>query len=262
MSNLMDMIWIESRKALRSKMPLMTALGGLLMTLGIAFLIFISKNPGVARQLGLISAKADLIASTATNWPTYLGLLAQLIAAGGFFLCLLIISWVFGREFADGTVKDMLAVPVPRLSILLAKFIVFAVWSGLLALAIFLLGLVMGAMIQLPQGTSRVLLQGIALVTITAWLTIAVVLPFALLASAGRGYLLPIGGAILTLIMANLVIVTGWGEYFPWSVPGLYATMGGKENALPPISYWIVILTGIAGMFGTYLWWMHADQSR
>ena len=94
---------------------------------------------------------------------------------------------------------------------------------------------------------------------ITACLAIAVVLPFALFASVGRGYLLPIGVAILTLMMANLVAVAGWGEYFPWAVPGLYAQ--GK-SPLTPISYWIVFLTGLAGMIGTYLWWKYADQNR
>jgi len=42
-------------------------------------------------------------------------------------------------------------------------------------------------------------------------------------------------------------------------VPGLYAQ---KSGALPPISYWIVFLTCLAGIVATYLWWMHADQSR
>jgi len=60
-------------------------------------------------------------------------------------------------------------------------------------------------------------------VLITAGLVILGVLPFALVASIGRGYLLPLGVAVLTLIMANLVAVVGYGEYFPWTVPGLYA---------------------------------------
>ena len=124
---------------------------------------------------------------------------------------------------------------------------------------ILIFGLVMGAIIQLPGGSLRVILQGSTLVAITACLVIAVILPFALFASVGRGYLLPMGVAILTLIMANLVVVVGWGEYFPWAVPGLYA-MG--KSPLTPISYWIVLLTGLAGMLGTYLWWKFADQSR
>ena len=86
-----------------------------------------------------------------------------------------------------------------------------------------------------------------------------VVLPFALFASAGRGYLLPIGMAVLTLMLANFVAIAGWGEFFPWAVPGVYAQ--GKD-ILQPISFWIVILTGLAGMYATYLWWKYADQSR
>jgi ABC-2 type transport system permease protein len=259
MNNLSDMIWIESRKAIRSRMPVWTALGSLFMPLGIAFLIFVSKNPEISQKLGLISAKANLIAYSATDWPTYLGLSGLIIAAGGFFLFVLAVSWVFGREFADGTLKDMLAVPVQRSSILLAKFIVVAIWSAALTIVILVVGLVVGAIIKLPGASMSVIFQGSALVLITGCLVIAVVLPFALFASVGRGYLLPIGVAVLTVMMTNVVAIVGWGEYFPWAVPGLYAQ--GKSS-LTPISYWIVFFTGLAGMFATYLWWKYADQNR
>ncbi len=136
MNAFFDMIWIEMRKALRSRMPLFTILGSLFMPLGISFLIFVSRNPEISRKLGLVSAKANLMAYSATSWPAYLSLFGQMIAAGGFFFFCLIVSWVFGREFADGTLKDLLAVPVPRSSILLAKFVVSAAWSVGLSLAI------------------------------------------------------------------------------------------------------------------------------
>lgn len=259
MNNLSDMIWIELRKAIRSRMPLWTALGSLFMPFGIAFLIFVSKNPEISQKLGLVSAKANLIAYAATDWPTYLRLFGQLIAAGGFFFFVLAISWVFGREFADGTLKDMLAVPVQRSSILLAKFIIVAIWSAALAVVMLVAGLATGAAIQLPGGSIHVILQGGDLVLITAGLVIAVITPFAFFASLGRGYLLPLGVAVLTLMMTNLVVIVGWGEYFPWAAPGLYAQ--GK-SPLTPVSYWIVFLTGLAGMLGTYLWWKYADQNR
>ena len=152
MSAFSDMLWIELRKTLRSRMPLFAILGSLLMPLGVSFLIFVSRNPDISRKLGLISAKANLMADTATNWPAYLNLLAQLIAAGGFLFFCLIVSWVFGREFSDGTLKDMLAVPVQRSTILLAKFGVSAAWSAGLSLVIIAFGLGMGALIGLPEG--------------------------------------------------------------------------------------------------------------
>jgi ABC-2 type transport system permease protein len=259
MTNLADMIWIELRKAIRSRMPLWTALGSLFMPLGMAFLIFVSKNPEISRKMGLVSAKADLLAFSATDWPSYLGLYGMIIAAVGFLLFVLVVSWVFGREFADGTLKDMLAVPVPRGGILLAKFTTAAIWSIALSIVIYVAGLIIGAIIKLPGGSISVILDGSTMVLVTTGLIILSVPPFAFLASVGRGYLLPLGVAVLTLMMTNLVMIAGWAEYFPWAVPGLYAQ---AKDSLPQVSYWIVFITALLGMLGTYLWWKYADQSR
>jgi len=259
MTNLADMIWIELRKAIRSRMPLWTALGSLFMPLGMAFLIFVSKNPEISRKMGLVSAKADLLAFSATDWPSYLGLYGMIIAAVGFLLFVLVVSWVFGREFADGTLKDMLAVPVPRGGILLAKFTTAAIWSIALSIVIYVAGLIIGAIIKLPGGSISVILDGSSMVLVTTGLIILSVPPFAFLASVGRGYLLPLGVAVLTLMMTNLVMIAGWAEYFPWAVPGLYAQ---AKDSLPQVSYWIVFITALLGMLGTYLWWKYADQSR
>jgi ABC-2 type transport system permease protein len=259
MSHLPDMIWVEARKAVRSRMPLFTGIGSLAMPLGIGFLIFVATHPETASRMGLVSAKANLMSYATTGWPVYLGLLNQMIAAGGFFLFCLVICWVFGREFADGTLKEMLAVPVPRGSIVLAKFIVVIAWSALIAALMFVAGLVMAALMGLPQGSPAALLHGSLTMAVTSGLVIAVVMPFAFLASAGRGYLLPLGLTVLALLAANMAIALGWGQYFPWAVPGLYAQ--GKAE-LPPASFLVVMLTGAAGMAGTYLWWKYADQNR
>ena len=259
MNSLSDMVWVEMRKALRSKMPLYTALGSLLMPLAMAFMLFVSRNPDISRKLGLISAKATLLSDLAATWPAYLGLFAQILAIGGMVLFVLAISWVFGREFTDGTLKDLLAVPVPRGSILLAKFIVVALWSAGLAALLFGLGLGLGGLFQLPGGSPAVLLQGCLRAASTTGLVIAAMLPFAFFASLGRGYLLPIGVCFMLLILANVVQAAGWGEYFPWAILAIFAQ--GKE-ALPPASIGIVLLTGLAGAAGTYMWWKYADQNK
>jgi ABC-2 type transport system permease protein len=259
MNDLLSMVWVELLKAVRSRMPLWTALGCLFMPLGIAFLIFVSRNPEISQQLGLVSAKANLMAFTGTDWPTYLGVYGEVIGAGGLILFILILSWVFGREFTDGTLKDLLAVPVQRGSIVLAKYIVAAIWCEAMVLVVFIAGAIMGALLGLPGASAGVFLEGFALVVKASILVLVVVTPFALFASIGRGYLLPIGVAILVMILVNLIEALGWGEYFPWAVPVIYAQ--GKES-LMLVSFWIVFLTGLLGMFGTYLWWKYADQNR
>jgi ABC-2 type transport system permease protein len=259
MKTLSDMLWIETRKALRSKMPLYMAVGSLLLPLAMAFMLFVSHNPDISRKLGLISAKATIVADMAASWPAYLDLFAQILAMGGMILVVLAISWVFGREFSDDTLKDLLAVPVPRASILLAKFIVVALWSVAQAALLFGLGLGMGALFHLPGGSMDILMQGCVRAIIVTGLVIAAMLPFAFFASLGRGYLLPIGISFAALIMANVVMAAGWGEYFPWSILAIYAQ--GKE-ALAPASFVVVLMTGLVGLAGTYVWWKYADQNR
>ncbi len=258
-NQLADMIWVEQRKALRSRLPLWTALGSLFMPLGIAFLLYVAKNPQISRRLGLVSVKADLFAYSAADWQTYLGMYGQLIAAGGFFLFVLVISWVFGREFSDKTIKDLLAVPTPRSAILLAKFCVVGIWCGWLTLVILLSGLVLGAVIRLPGASSEVISSGALQVLVTALLTMLVVLPFGFFASIGRGFLLPLGAAVLTLMAANLAVVLGFGAVFPWALPGLFSM---DRSALTPLSYWIGFATGLGSILATWLWWKYADQPR
>ena len=257
MKTLADMLWIESHKALRSRVPLFTALGFLMMPLIGALLIFIYKDPQLARQLGLLGTKANLVVGSA-DWPGYLNLLIEFTALGGFFFFCLAISWIFGREFTDGTLKDLLAVPVPRFHILLAKFILAALWCSALIVETYAIGLTLGALIHLPGGSSAVILHGLGLLAVTAGMSILLVMPFGFFASLGRGYLLPVGIALLVLILGNLFMTLGYGEYFPWSVPGVYL----QEAHLPLFSYLVVLLTGAAGVAGTYLWWKYADQNR
>lgn len=260
MHDLTNALWVELRKATRSRMPLLTALGFLVLACGLAFLMFIYKYPTFARSVGLISTKANLAGGTAT-WPYYLGILSQATAIGGLLLFSLVESWVFGREFADGTLKDLLAVPVARATLLLAKFLVVVLWSLLLTLMLFLVSLLLGAAIGLSQGTAEVFWHGAANVAVATCLVIVDVFPFAFFASVGRGYLLPMGVVLLVLVLGNIVTISGWGTSFPWAIPALYAGLTAKGD-LEAASYLLVLLTGLAGMAGTYLWWKYADQNR
>jgi ABC-2 type transport system permease protein len=257
MKTLSNMIWIELRKVLRSRVPFFTALGFLMMPVICALLIFIYKDPQLARQLGLLGTKANLVVGSA-DWPGYLTMMVEFTALGGFFFFCLAISWTFGREFTDGTVKDLLAVPVPRFDILLAKFIVVALWCAALIVETTIVGLILGAVIRLPGGSLDVILHGTGLLAETTAMSITLIMPFGFFASVGRGYLLPIGIAVLTLILGNLSITLGWGEYFPWSVPALIL----QEAPITPFSYGLVFLIGLVGIVGTYLWWKYADQNR
>jgi ABC-2 type transport system permease protein len=110
---------------------------------------------------------------------------------------------------------------------------------------------------------AEIIWQGTLTIIVTAILNIALMTPFAFVASAGHGYLPPMGAAILAIIMAQVIIALGWGEYFPWAVPALRAGMAGPQYAsLSAFSYGVVILVSLAGVLGTLAWWELADQNQ
>jgi len=256
MSNIAQAVWVEALKARRSRMPLLTALAICLIPLGGGFFMIVLKDPELARRVGLISAKARILMGAA-DWPTYVGFLATAMLAGVLFFSF-IASWVFGREYSDRTVKDLLALPTSRSAIVCAKFVVVAVWSAALTVLMYLVGLGVGVALALPPVPAQVFLQGGVTVAVAACLEIALVTPIAFFAGAGHGYLPPMAVAMLAMALAQFVAAAGWPEYFPWSIPSVYA-QGGHLGA---ISYVIVILTSLAGIAGTLLWWERADQTH
>jgi ABC-2 type transport system permease protein len=255
MKNLSQALWVEFLKARRSKMLLFTALGFSFLPLGGGFFMVILKDPEFARRAGLISAKAQLTMQAA-DWQSYIGFLALGLAAAGIILFNLIGSWVFGREFADRTAKDLLALPTPRSAIVSAKYLLIAGWSGVLVVMVYLIALVVGTAVGLPQVPTQVIWQGGVTLAVTAILTLVVATPIIFFASAGHGYLPPIGVALLALALAQVISIIGYGEYFPWAIAGVYA-QGGE---LGIASYVIVVLTCLIGLAATFIWWELADQ--
>jgi ABC-2 type transport system permease protein len=261
MNAFLSALWAEALKALRSKVPWLTALGFMLAPFVGGLFMFILKNPERARTMGLITAKAQLVAGAA-DWPTFLALLAQAVALGGAMLFALVTAWVFGREFSDHTAKSLLAIPTPRQAIVAAKFTIIFIWAVSLGLLIFVTGLVVGAVVGLPGWSAALLWRGTADFAVAALLTLALMSPVALLACTGRGYLSPLGWAILTLILAQIVAVTGWGSWFPWAVPALFSGAAGPRSAQVGFhSYVVVAITFAAGLAGTFAWWQRADQA-
>jgi len=262
MKSLRPALWTETLKARRSRLPLLTALGISLAPIVGGLFMIILEDPVRARDMGLISAKAQLTFGVA-DWPTYFGFLAQSTAIGGAIVFAIAAIWIFGREFSDHTAKELLALPVSREAIVAAKFIVLSFWILSLTLLIFGLGLIVGALITIPGWSLGLLRSSFAVVLVSAALTLALMPFVAFFASLGRGYLPPFGWAMLTVFLAQIVAATGWGDWFPWSVPALFSGAAGPRAALlGPHSYWIVAVAALLGLSATFWWWRSADQTR
>lgn len=261
MRNFRAAIWSESLKVRRSKIFWITILAFSFITIVLGLMMFILKNPELARNTGLLGDKAQLIGEA--NWSSYFEILAQVIAMGGLIGFGFVSSWVFGREFSDRTAKNLLALPVSRSEIVLAKFVVMLFWCIFLALIVFAVGLAAGKIVNIAGWSAQVFSHGVNLLTITSLLTIVVSTPVAFFASYGRGFLPPMGFVIGTMVISQFAAALGHGGYLPWAVPALYSGAAGPEQTnLETTGIIVVVLTGIIGIFATLLWWRFADHSQ
>jgi ABC-2 type transport system permease protein len=224
-------------------------------------LMFVQKYPEISGKLGMIGDKAQMLRFGEPCWQNYFRLAIEGMAGVGLVVIGFITTWIFGREFSDHTLKDILALPVSRESIVLSKFILVVIWFIILSVAYLVMTLAAGMLIGLPGMSHEVINKNLYVYAVTSFLILFLCTPVAYLASYARGYIFPIGFVILTLILANFSGLVGLGPYFPWAVPGLFGNPAGSEEMqLKSVSYLILIFTSLAGLTGTVALWKYGDH--
>ncbi len=250
---------VESKKFFHSRVPLITLTAFIMIPFMGGFFMYILQDPTLAKEMGFISAKANIMGTA--DWPSYLNLLSQAIALGGLIVFGFVASWIFGREYADRTIKDLLALPVSRDIIVLSKYIVMFLWCAILSLFVICLGIVVGKLVDISCFSWVTVVQGVQVFFFCSILTILVSTPVGFIASIGRGYLSPLGFIIFTLILAQLVAAIGYGQFFPWSIPALFSGITGEDIYIAGNTSIIILLTtSLLGIISTILWWRYADQ--
>lgn len=259
MKNLSAALTAELMKLRRSRVPLITLVFFLFIPMMMGLMLFIANHPDLAAKLGLVGAKASLFGTS--DCAGYFAVLNQSVAGLGFLGFGFVSAWVFGREYTDRTLKDILALPVSRSSIVTAKFLVIFCWCTLLTVVFFLMALAAGGLFGMGSCPADVLTHAAGKYFATAFLTLILTTPVAFLAGYGRGIVAPIGFVIITLILAQFVAIIGLGPYFPWSIPGAFTAPPETAGlSIAPVSYVILFLTGLAGFWGTLAWWRRADH--
>ena len=252
----------ELVKLRRSRVTWLTLAAFAVAPLAGALFMWIVREPGRAAQLGLLGAKANLSGLTAT-WPSYLMMVTMAISMGGMLLTAVITTYVFGREYADGTAKNMLALPVGRHWFVLGKLSVAALWWAVLVIAVAAEAITVAAALHLADYSSTILAGGIRDMLLVAIVTFLLAPPVAWIAVWGRGYLPALGFTLFTMVLGVIVGHTGWGKWFPWSIAPLFTGAAGpRSEALAPGSLVVLLLTFVAATAATIAQVRWADNTQ
>jgi ABC-2 type transport system permease protein len=261
MKDLIVAVEVEGIKLLKSKVLWIVLGFFIFIPTMMGSLLLLVKHPELADKMGIISTtKANMIGNA--DWPTMFMLMGQIISIGGVFGFGFITSWVFGREYSEKTLKDMLALPISRTTFVLAKFTVISACSLVLSIIMFITSILIGTLVGLGDLSFKTMMLEFFWFESSAIFLIALSTPVAYFANVGRGYLLPLGGLIIVVIFAQFIGVLGLAPYFPWAVPALFLEeMHGTEAGLTLASYVILLLTTAIGLYVTNYWWNKVDQT-
>lgn len=252
----------EFLKLRRSKVTWATLVVLSIGPLAVALFMWIVREPGRAAQLGLLGTKANLAGLEAT-WPAFLSMLSVIVGMGGTLLLTFIVAYVFGREYAEGTAKNMLALPVGRHWFVLAKLVVVAVWWVVLVLVVLAETFVIGALLSLPGFAVGLAVAGARNALLAASIAYLLAPVVAWITEAGRGYMAPLGFAFAMLALGDVFAHTGWAAWFPWSiVPLLIGAVGKPVSSLPAGSYIVIVLTFVAGIAAAIAQLRWADNTQ
>lgn len=211
---------VETLKLVRSPVGLVATLAvvaGALAVLGGITGAVAGGNPEVAAKAG---------PAAALNWSGLLAGAAQVTAVGGLIGFGTVLAWMFGREFTDGTITGLFALPIGRGRIAWAKLVVHLAWAAcvgvLLAVGVLVLGLLLGY--GAPDAATW---AGLGRQIALAVLTGLIVAPVAWIATAARSVFAGVGGTIALVILAQVGALTGAGGWMPLAAPALWAMSGG-----------------------------------
>lgn len=251
----------EILKVLRSRIFPVSIWFFLFIGIMMGLLMYVSRHPEIAGRSSTISAKTSFLEGN--DWPAFFDLMIQMVLTIGVIGSGIVTGWMFGREFSDRVVKDLLALPVHRSLIVLSKLVLLQAWAILLSLAMLASAMLTGLLTGLEGWDTSLFRSFLADYLVCTLLNALLITPVAFIASAGRGYLLPISFVILIMIFTQILFVglpaaTPW---FPWALPALFSGVAGESLPAPGLlSYLIYSVTVIAGLAGTIAWWRYADH--
>jgi ABC-2 type transport system permease protein len=166
-------------------------------------------------------------------------------------------TWVFGREYQDQTYKDLLSLPIPRTSLVTAKFLAIELSFVAITVIGIIVTFALGYCFNLADFNLDLNGNIVKRLVIATFYNIGLSFLFPFIASMVRGVLAPVSISFVALIMAVVFGSKSVGPYIPWAIPGIYLSNPQLISLVSRMSISIIVFIGV---YGTILWWNYVDQ--
>ena len=172
----------------------------------------------------------------------------------------IIISYLFGREYNEHTLKTMLTIPISRGKFLVSKYVMFLIWIVILSIVTSISTLAFGFIAGLSGFTLGLFINSFAELLFANLLLFLTFSPFVFI-SLFITNMVPamVGGATLTLV--NLLVNgQSWAPYVPWACPYLISSGEIADYSVSlMIPYGVILVTFLIGIAISYIYFTKKD---
>ena len=238
---MLTFIEMEFLKLKRSKIFLLSLLGAILPPL-LMFIAVTSFDEGQTFE------------ALFTNVNMYMSAMFAVL------IFTIIISYLFGREYNEHTLKTMLTIPVSRTKFLISKYVMFLVWIVILTIVTSISTVAFGFVAGLEGFSIGLAANSFAQLLYANVLLFLTFSPFVFV-SLFITNMVPamVGGAGLALV--NLMVYgQNWAPFVPWVCPYLIASGEiAQYSASITVSYGIILATFVNGLVISYIYFTKTD---
>ncbi|SFE44862.1 bacitracin transport system permease protein [Paenibacillus catalpae] len=170
-----------------------------------------------------------------------------------------VIAYLFGREYIEDTLKNLLTIPVTRTSIILSKMLLLLLWIYLLTLEAWVVTFVFGLLLQFKGLTMDLMLDSLIEYMIGATLLAVLSTPIVLIVTIMKSYVPAIIASIAITLVNLLVFNSDYRALNPWSA--VFDIAHDSLSSVYPaaVTYSIIALTSITGLVITLIYFRKVD---
>ncbi|GAB3758974.1 ABC transporter permease [Microlunatus parietis] len=243
----------EATKLTRSLVGVISTaaiIGGILALIGGITAAVAAGNPELTAKLGR---------SATLDWAGLLASSAQITAAGAFGGFGIVLAWMFAREFTDGTITGLFALPVGRGTIASAKIMIYLGWAVLVNL-LTVTGLIMIGLLLGYGAPTEADWQGLGRQLVLGTLTATLALPVAWIATEARSLLAGVAVTVGLVVVGQVGVLAGAGGWLPIAAPALWAL--GRGTGVSAAQFGVVALFVIVFAVLTVRSWVRLQLDR
>lgn len=241
-----DLLYTELLKLKRSKMFLLSFIGA-----------------AVAPFMVVISTYVHI----KTKDPTQVVLFEDLFFDANMYTTLLIgvplygvmTAYLFNREYAEDTLKNLLTIPVSRTAIIMSKLLLLSIWIMLLTLLAWGLTLLLGVLCGFDGLTAGLVVESFREFLVCGAFLVVLSTPVVLTAIVLKNYV----PTIVLTILITLVNVMGSTSEYKGLIPWAAAFDIANGTLLPEYpayySYTIIAATSLIGFVAALVYFRRAD---